>query len=74
MHLHKKIGIKQTGIHLRFVCSMCGKCLEVDKVLNSLYRELGNKDIEYWRKLRYEMEKMRIEKRRGVSFEGIWLP
>ena len=73
-HLHQKIGIKQNRNRLWYVCSVCGKCLSITEVLNSLHRELGDNDIEYWRRLRDKMERMRFDKKRGVSFEGIFLP
>jgi hypothetical protein len=74
--IHRKIGIKQKGNRLFYVCSLCGACLAVDDVFYSLDRDknLEVDSIEYWRKLRHEMDKMRIQKRRGVNFEGIFLP
>jgi len=56
-------------------CGDCGKYFRPLDAMDYLERLFGTHEgVEYWRKLRNQIEQMKIEKKHGVTFEGFWLP
>ena len=72
-HIHK-IGVKCDN-NLRLYCNVCGKHFEILNAINYLEAYLGMKQgLDYWRRLRHFRDQMRIDKKKGITFEGIWIP
>lgn len=68
-----KIGIYSVCRGSKFRCEICGRYFKLLEVMNYLEENMGMKaGVEYWRKLRHQMDKMRIERKKGISFEGFW--
>ena len=64
--LHKHtIGVVTPS--LRFKCSECEKFFTYEDACR-------RSEIEYWRKLRHFREMVQSDKKKGVVYEGIYLP
>ena len=73
-HVHR-IGIDCDSRGFKLFCVECKLHMKPLDVMSYLERLLGmSAGIEYWRKLRYERERMRIDKRKGILCRGFWMP
>ena len=74
-HIHE-IGIKlNRSTNIPLCCGVCGKHFRILEAMNYLETYLGMKQgVEYWRKLRYMRDEIKIERKRGIEFSGFWIP
>ena len=72
-HIHK-IGIIIKP-HVAYGCVDCMRRFGTLEVMVYIERVLGNEEgLKYWRTLRSMLEKMRLQWKLGVRFEGTWTP